>query len=467
MGPIATIVCLAVIWLLFKQEFRDQSLERISWAPFAWLFFALSRFPSAWLQLRTPGVSGVDAYAEGSPLDRTVFLSIIVWGCAVLYSRRLAWAKVFSQNKWILAYLAFCLLSIAWTDQPDLLIKRWLKDLGNPIIALVLLTELRPYDSLITTIRRLAYFLMPVSLLFIRYYPQYGRGYTYGGAPVYSGAADQKNTLGLLCLLTALSYAWRYLFRQKAVDRYDLAMMWMAGYLLYMANSKTSLSCLAIAVIMLAWAARPSMLRRPRRILTGTVLAALAYAALNPLLNLREAGFSALGRDATLTNRTELWNVVGALQTNQWLGTGFMSFWAGSRMRTVWKALGPGINQAHNGYLEQYLNLGYLGVAFIIAIATSSVWSIRRQLPIDYPVAVLKLCIIVAALTYNYTEASFYGINAMWLALLFGCLDAHDVRAPANALTNILHSRQRYSSRGGVQARPYRTPARHDEAIVT
>jgi hypothetical protein len=40
------------------------------------------------------------------------------------------------------------------------------------------------------------------------------------------------------------------------------------------------------------------------------------------------------------------------------------------------------------------------------------------------------------ALLYNYTEASFYGINGMWVAFLFSCLDARDVRvaAPAPAI---------------------------------
>jgi len=41
-------------------------------------------------------------------------------------------------------------------------------------------------------------------------------------------------------------------------------------------------------------------------------------------------------------------------------------------------------------------------------------------LTVNYPLGMLNLCFIVSAVLYNYTEASFYGINNIWLLLLFG-----------------------------------------------
>ena len=46
---------------------------------------------------------------------------------------------------------------------------------------LVMLTERRPYDAVVLTVRRLAFVWMPLSLLFIRYYPEFGRSYSWGG----------------------------------------------------------------------------------------------------------------------------------------------------------------------------------------------------------------------------------------------------------------------------------------------
>ena len=81
------------------------------------------------------------------------------------------------------------------------------------------------------------------------------------------------------------------------------------------------------------------------------------------------------------------------------------------------------LNQAHSGYLEQYLNLGYIGVAFIGVIMLSGLLKVRKHLDVDPPAAMLRLCFIVTAVLYNYTEAAFYGINNMWLLLLLGTID--------------------------------------------
>jgi O-antigen ligase len=144
---------------------------------------------------------------------------------------------------------------------------------------------------------------------------------------------------------------------------------------------------------------------------------------LDATFHIKDLILGLLGRDATLTDRTALWEVVRSQEANPIIGVGFMSFWTGERMRAIWDTVGEGINQAHNGYLEQYVNLGYVGVTFIGVIMLSALLKVRRGLDIDAPAAVLRLCLLVAAALYNYTEASFYGINNMWLLLLVASID--------------------------------------------
>ena len=53
---------------------------------------------------------------------------------------------------------------------------------------------------------------------------------------------------------------------------------------------------------------------------------------------------------------------------NPWVGTGFESFWLGDRLQTLWNLKfyeNFYINEAHNGYIEVYLNLGLVGVSLI------------------------------------------------------------------------------------------------------
>src|SRR5262245_27234265 len=148
------------------------------------------------------------------------------------------------------------------------------------------------------------------------------------------------------------------------------------------------------------------------------------------VLHLKELALSLLGRDPSFTNRTAVWQTLERLEVNPIVGAGFMSFWTGARLEEVWRLFGPGINQAHNGYLEQYLNLGYVGIAFIVLIMLSGLFKVRKHLSDDPAAGMLRLCFIVSAVLYNYTEASFYGMNNMWMLLLLGCLEVPRQRQP-------------------------------------
>jgi O-antigen ligase len=168
--------------------------------------------------------------------------------------------------------------------------------------------------------------------------------------------------------------------------------------------------------------------RRPDTFLVLLFCSAAVIALLDQALGLKDSMLALLGRRPDLTDRTDIWQILLGFNTNPVVGVGFMSFWTGTRLDEVWTLLSAQINervnQAHNGYLEQYLNLGYIGVAFIVVIMLSGLLKIRRQLTVDPAAGVLRLCFIVVAALYNYTEASFYGLNNMWIVLLLGCLEA-------------------------------------------
>jgi exopolysaccharide production protein ExoQ len=456
---IAAIACFAFIGLLFRREFTRPDRQRISWAPFAWMFIAGSRFVSVWLSLQGPGGS-VEGYSEGSPVDRAVFFVLIAWGAIILARRKIAWGSLFARNKWLVVYLLYCLASITWTDVPDVMIKRWVKDLGNPIMVLVLMTEQRPYDALVATVRRLAFVFVPLSVLFIKWFPEMGRSYSYGGFPTYSGVADSKNTLGLSCLMIVIVFAWSRLFQNRRLDWWEVILLALWSWVLYMANSATSLTCVVLALLLFVCAKVPPISRRPTAIIAVTASVVCLYMVTDSLFNIEDNVLALLGRDDTFTNRTKVWETVRPLQTNPYLGAGFMSFWNGERMQLIWDRVGRGINQAHNGYLELYLNLGYVGVAFIIVIAVSTLLVLRRQLKTDYPVAILRLCLVIVALLYNYTEASFYGINNMWVLFLLASINLPRTPVPASVrvpATTSATSQRRFGSR--VRAAAMASPA--------
>jgi O-antigen ligase len=431
---VAALVILPFIAYLFWRELRNPQSARISWVPFAWIFIAGSRFPSRWLSLTAP--IEVDGYIEGSPFDRNFFVALIILGTFVLLRRRIAWGQLFQRNKLLIAYLLYCLCSMFWADAPFVLFKRWVKDLGNPIMALILLTEQRPWHAITTTFGRLSYLFVPLSLLFIKYFPDLGRYYTRGGYGTYTGVADGKNTLGLSCVLIAICLLWTFLYNREArttIRHWSyLTLIAMLVWLINIADSQTALICLTVAAVLMLLATRPAIAKQPVRLIAVTLLVAIVYMVGDATFGLQEHVLSWLGRDATLTNRTNIWELVRGEARSPYIGVGFMSFWEGDRIRAIGEGIGAfGLNQAHNGYLEQYVNLGYVGVAFIIGLALVSLVNVRRQLSTDYSTAILRFSILIIALLYNYTEASFYGINNMWLLFVAAAIDPPPIRRAA------------------------------------
>ena len=127
----------------------------------------------------------------------------------------------------------------------------------------------------------------------------------------------------------------------------------------------------------------------------------------------------ALGKDATLTGRTQIWDLVLSLHTNRWFGTGFETFWLGRRLEFMRTALENfPINEAHNGYLEVYLNLGWAGVCFIAVLLVTaykrviSGWRQNRQ------TGSLFFGLLLCTLFNAFTENAFRMMNPAWIFFL-------------------------------------------------
>ena len=125
-----------------------------------------------------------------------------------------------------------------------------------------------------------------------------------------------------------------------------------------------------------------------------------------------------LGRDATLSGRTALWNQLLGMAGNPLFGTGFESFWLGKRLEKLWSMYWWHPNEAHNGYLEVFLNLGWIGVALIGLVMVKGYRNVISAFRRDPDVGSLGLTYFVVATTYNFTEAGFRMMDPIWIIFL-------------------------------------------------
>jgi exopolysaccharide production protein ExoQ len=145
----------------------------------------------------------------------------------------------------------------------------------------------------------------------------------------------------------------------------------------------------------------------------------LCYGVL--ILGIGSGLLTLLGRNATLTGRTEVWSTLLAHATNPWIGAGYENFWIGERYELFVRLLG-GLNQAHNGYIEIYLNIGFVGLALLGGIIITGYKNILNGFRNDREAASLKIAFFVMCLIYNFTEASFKMMCPVWFTFLWAVI---------------------------------------------
>src|ERR1700721_251780 len=138
-----------------------------------------------------------------------------------------------------------------------------------------------------------------------------------------------------------------------------------------MAHSMTVLSCFVMASGLLLATSLRSVARRPW-LVHVMIFAVLAVSVGTLFLDLGSGLLTTMGRDPTLTGRTDIWKLVLGMTGNPLVGTGFESFWLGQRLAKMWSVYWWHPREAHDGYIEVFLNLGWLGVLlFSIVLITS------------------------------------------------------------------------------------------------
>ncbi len=374
-------------------------------------------------------INPADQILEGSPLDRFVLSGLVAFSVIMLVSQGQKVATLLRANRPIVLFLLYCGLSVLWSDYPMVAFKRWIKAVGDLAIVLVVLTDRDPSAAVKRLLTRTAFLLVPVSVFLIKYYPDVARGWSrWGGDTQYAGVATDKNGLGTLCLLVGIGFVWLFFraFRGAEGTRRTgplLAqgtLLTMVLWLFWMARSMTSLSCFIMAAGLMVMTSLPRFARRSAPVhLFISAMVAISFSIL--FLNVGSDTLEIMGRDPTLTGRTAIWTIVLGLTENSLFGTGFESFWIGQRIRVVWSFFG-GINEAHNGYLEVFLSLGWIGVVLLAVVMVTGYRNVVSDFRRDPDTGKLRLAYVVAFVVYNFTESAVRVMHPVWICYLLAII---------------------------------------------
>jgi exopolysaccharide production protein ExoQ len=409
---------------LFKREGLPK-LPPSLYAPLIWVMLCLSRSLTQWLQFGR-GVEVAGADAEGSTLD-AVFLSILILiGLRTLYKRRLNLVSLVKSNPALFALYGFALLSVVWADFPLIVLKRWTKWSGSLVLALVVLSETDPKGAIKALVKRSAYILIPLSVIFIKFVPSMGRAFTRSGSVDFHGVATQKNDYGVLLLIFGIYFAWELigLWRRKDLPNLkragliDLFFLGVVFWQLFFIDSKTPILCLLLAIGIIFLIGHPYFKGKPKRVRNAIIALVLGAVFLQYFADIERTIISSAGRNPTLTDRTLLWGEILKLPMNPWLGTGWDNFWMGDRVTRLWEKWWWHPRSAHNGYIETYLYLGWAGIGLLVLVLLSGLGYSVERIGTDLEYGSLALAFFFAVLFQNYAESTFHRMSPLWFFFL-------------------------------------------------
>jgi len=437
------IFCIGVGGLFYLDREKSVRTSKALWLPVIWLWIAGSRSVSAWLAsgggFSHGSASELTSTLDGSPLDAAIFEALIVVAVIALFQRRSRTIALLNANGPVVIYFLYCLLSTAWSPIHGPAFKRWIKDVGDLVMVLLIVTDAQPIAAIRKLYSRVGFILLPFSIYMIRY-TDLGRGFDPDGRPMNTGVTTNKNELGLIVYLVSLGALWNMralLVDKEAPNRArrlvaQSTLLVFGIVLLQMAHSATSIFCFGLGGGLMLAANLPSVRKRPSRV-HALCLGILLVGAFTLLFGGESLVTSALGRQSNLSGRTQIWKAAIAAADSPVLGTGFESFWnvnvekVALGLRGYWEI--HNLVSAHNGYIEVYLDLGLVGLCLITTILISGYWRAGKAFQRNREIGPLILPYIVTSAFYNITEGGFRVLGSSWIFLLLAVVTASGVAA--------------------------------------
>jgi len=420
------VYTLFAIWLWREDSKSRRHLSKALWIPLIWLLLLGSRPLSWWSWFFFGMGSSATSDIEGNAFDATFYSALICLSLIIVAHRRVSWSEVFGGNTGLVLFYAFLGLTVIWATYPFPTFKRWTKEIGAIPVLLIILTDTNPLEATKVVFSRCAYVLFTFSILTIKYIPEISRDYNrHSGLAEIHGIAQQKNSLGEVVIVFGLILVWQLLDLKggKARDYFKApALQWlitlsMGLWLLHECNSVTSMIGLAVGAALLVSTKIRFFENRRLAIVWICLVAAPAFVLLDNVFHISQPILGMLGRDATLTGRTEIWTAVKTHPVDPIFGCGYLNFW--DIVGTIEIESGEAnLKTAHNGYLEVYLDGGYLGVFFLLLMLINSGVNHARSFVRDYPAGVIGLAFFCMLLLNNISESLFARRGPLWSAFL-------------------------------------------------
>lgn len=339
-----------------------------------------------------------------NPVNQVVYSTIFILAFLSIlpyYKKFFSWLN---NEKFIVLFLIWCGLTIFWAIDPFIAFKRYFQYLITSLVFISVLLNFKDEKIIIKSLTIILSIYLFVTLIIVLIIPQA----TDPNFNTWRGLHPTKNNLGQTASLCIIFFTYAYYNSQNLLEKSTMLFFaFIAIILLIGAFSMTNILLIFVFASVFFFL-KVSQIFSKLGIGIKFLLLTLFFSLIIVLLvfiispDIYVSIFELLGKDPTLTGRTEIWFLVLSASINDLiLGVGFQSFWIPEHMITIelFKYWIP--TQAHNGYIDIILETGIVGLILFLL----SIFFVLRKASIKEDV--LWILFIVFAVLLNFLESTF------------------------------------------------------------
>ena len=361
-------------------------------------------------------------FTEGSTLTQILLFGVYLISIMLLVihpSRQLV--RAFKPKfLWLLLLLA--MTSVLWSGASIISFRRAAALLGSSVFGLYLATRY-PRTIVLRLLLVVSVIAIVLSFLVGILLP----AYAIDESGAWQGAFGQKNQLGQFMALSAV--VWLLFVVSFKRHRVLMGFGALSVILVLLSRSATAIVLLVTLIAILALVRLWRLHYRIALPVLIVVLVVGGYFAVSVASNPADL-LNSLGRDSTLTGRTQLWTLVWQMiRARLWFGYGYGGFWLGFQgpSAPVWRATGWNPPNAHDGFLDLMLDLGVVGLIIFVPVIVGALrYALalaRRGRTLD---AAFPLLFLIYLLISNITTSYLVTYNSLsWVLFVTLTIQLH------------------------------------------
>ncbi|MFV5317283.1 O-antigen ligase family protein [Priestia megaterium] len=368
---------------------------------------------------------------SGIPLANFFFLIYGISFIMLIKNKKLIYvAQLLMRERFLLLLFLSLLLSFCWSIDTHATLYNIMTLFGTLVFSTYIVAT-KEYEDFLKLLLVYFFIFCVINLLYVL--SGAGGIETETNIGAWKGLTGQKNRFGFI-LSIGFIVALIVLISQRKLKVLSIATLTLTAFLMIKSESSTALIVTTIAVILIF----SSKLLKLHPYLLFALISfsvTLLIGFLNFFESPAEIVSGTTGKDLTFTGRTDIWIVIlNFIKESHYLGYGYNAFWSSPIMTSRFvSSIGFETISAHNGYLEVFLGLGFIGFSvFLFGLLKYLRLSLNliKKAPGNKSYLFL-LAFLVFLIINNFTESLFLLPNHLLSILLFStCLYLYKLHHP-------------------------------------